>query len=169
MSYQDIAPTAARTFRRNRVKLVTVDRAEDLMDLVAASSAESTFLRFHTGMPELRPTMARRLAQTPSLGLRNWRGKLVAEARYARTGDREADVAILVSDKYQGRGLGLALLAVAFQQAAHEGFESLTADVLGSNDAVLNLMAKLAPVETIGYEDGSRTVRMPLTAVAAAA
>lgn len=169
MTYRDIARTAPRTFRRNRLRLVTVDRPQDLIDLVASCSPESRFLRFHTGMGALRPTMAEQLASTPSLGLRNWRGRLVADARYTRTCDDEAEMAILISDKYQGRGLGLALLAVLYTRAADDGITTLTASVLNSNDAIIGLMEKLTPVETVGFEDGARKVRIPLEPVSLAA
>lgn len=169
MTYQDIARTAQRTFRRNRLRLVTVDDPQDLIRLVASCSPESRFLRFHTGMAALRPTMAAQLAETPALGLRNWRGRLVAEARYMRTLADEAEVAILITDKYQGRGLGLALLAVLYACAADEGITCLTANVLNSNEAIIGLLEKLTPVQTVGFEDGARKLRLPLEPAAVAA
>ena len=169
MKYHQIARTARRTFRRNHVRLVPVNRAKDLIELVDSCSPQSRLLRFHTGMPALRPSMAEQLAATPSLGLRNWRGRLVADARYTRTHDDEAELAVLISDKYQGRGLGLALLAVLFERAHADGVRVLNAEVLNSNDAMVRLLEKLAPVETIGFEDGARRLRIPLEPVALAA
>lgn len=168
MTYRDIAHTAPKTFRRNLLRLVLHDDPQDLIDLVASCSPQSRFLRFHTGMAALRPTMAEQLAATPSLGLRNWRGHLVADARYTRTHDDEAEFAILISDKYQGRGLGLALLAVLFERAHDDGVTVLNAEVLNSNDAMVRLLEKLAPVETVGFEDGARRLRIPLEPVALA-
>jgi acetyltransferase len=120
-------------------------------------------------MAALRPTMAAQLAETPALGLRNWRGRLVAEARYMRTLADEAEVAILITDKYQGRGLGLALLAVLYACAADEGITCLTANVLNSNEAIIGLLEKLTPVQTVGFEDGARKLRLPLEPAAVAA
>lgn len=169
MNYHQIARQAPRTLRRNHVRLVCGLQAKDLIGLVDSCSPHSRFLRFHTGMPALRPSMAEQLAQTPALGLRNWRGRLVAEARYTRTHDDEAELAILISDKYQGRGLGLALLALLFERAHADGVRVLNADVLNSNVAMVRLLEKLAPVETVGFEDGARRLRIPLEPVALAA
>lgn len=169
MNYHQIARTAHRTFRRNRVRLVPVNRSNDLIDLVDACGPESRFLRFHTGMPALRPSMAEQLAATPALGLRTWRGRLVADARYTRTGSDEAELAILIADKYQGRGLGLALLAALFEQAYADGVRVLNAEVLNSNDAMVRLLEKLAPVQSVGFEQGARRLRIDLDAVALAA
>lgn len=166
MSYLEIAPSAPATFRRNRLRLVTVDDPQLLIGLVAACSQESLFLRFHTGMSELRPTMAEKLAATPGLGLLNSRGRLVADARYTQALNGEYELAVLIADKYQGRGLGSALLSVLLMQAADEGIETLTADLLASNDPMLALLEKLAPVESLGYEDGARRLRISLAPVA---
>jgi len=169
VSYHEIAATAARTFRRQGVRLVEGNQAQDLIDLVDMCSAESRFQRFHTGMPALRPAMAEQLATTASLGLRDRRGRLVADARYMPTRTGEAELAVLIADDYQGRGLGAALLAVLFQKAADEGREALSAEVLASNEAVIALLSKLAPVETVGHEQGARRLRIPLRTVELAA
>ncbi len=169
MHYHRIARTAPRTFRRNNVRLVPVNRSQDLIDLVDSCSAESLFLRFHTGMSTLRPAMAEKLAKTPSLGLRDRRGRLVAEARYIRTGGDEAELAVLIADRHQGRGLGLALLAVLFERAEADGVRTLKADVLNSNDTVTRLLKRLAPVQIVGVENGSKILRVELTPMMAVA
>ena len=166
MSYLEIAPTAPPTFRRNRLRLVTVDDPQLLIDLVAHCSQESLFLRFHTGMSELRPAMAEKLVQTPGLGLLNSRGRLVADARYIRALNGEYELSILICDKYQGRGLGSALLSGMLMQAADDGIDTLNADVLASNEPMLALLEKLAPGESLGYEDGARRLRLSLAPMA---
>ena len=174
MNYHLVAQDAPRIFRHTRLRPGPVDDAAELIDLVAACSEESRFMRFHTGMAELRPAMAEKLVSLAAergraIGLRTWRGRLVADARYTRITEREAEVAILVADKYQGRGLGKALLAVLFEAAEQDGIEALHAEVLGSNDAILHVLGSLAPMETTGFENGSRQVRMPLEVTVAAA
>jgi RimJ/RimL family protein N-acetyltransferase len=174
MTYRQKAQAAPRIFRRNRLRLIAVSDPADLIDLVAACSENSRYLRFHTGMPDLRPAMAEQLASlTPeagqALGLRTWRGRLVAEARYTRTGTGEAEVAILIADRYQGRGLGTALLATVLERAAQDGITTLTAEILNGNEAILHVLQSLAPVETVGFADGCRQVRIPLGTMEAAA
>lgn len=171
MRYIEAAREAPRHFRRNRLRLVHVDDPADLVALVDRCSPDSRYLRFHTGMAALRPAMAAQLASHDgcALGLRTWRGDLVADARYTRTASGEAEMAVLVCDRFQGRGLGRALLAVLFEHAAAEGITTLSADALRSNEAIMHLLESLAPVEVIGSSEGSHQLLISLSEVAAAA
>lgn len=171
MRYTQAARDAATLFRRNRLHLVQVHDPDDLISLVAACSPESRYLRFHTGMAHLRPTAAAQLAVADgyALGLRTWDGDLVADARYIVTGDGEAELAILVADAHQGKGLGRALLAVLLEAAAGAGITTLTGYVLGSNDTIMGLLQSLAPMEVVESSEGSHQVRISLEEVAAAA
>jgi acetyltransferase len=143
MSYPEIAGAAPAVFRRNRLRMSPVNDPQAMIALVAASSEQSRFLRFHTGMPTLRPPMAEQLADISpprgkALGLWTSRKRLVAEARYIRLSDDLAEVAILIADAYQGRGLGVALLADIYQRAADDGSAALHGEVLSSNDAMVH-------------------------------
>jgi acetyltransferase len=83
---------------------------------------------------------------------------LVAERRNPETGEpevlavgrlmkihgtSEAEVAVLVSDKWQGRGLGKELLARLLIVGADEKLTKLTADILPDNRDVMRLCEKL--------------------------
>ena len=46
------------------------------------------------------------------------------------------------------------------------GIDTLNADVLASNEPMLALLEKLAPVESLGYEDGARRLRLSLAPMA---
>lgn len=175
MGYTEIAQRAPQVYRANRMKQVVIgpDDADDLISLVADCSPENRALRFHTGMAQLRPTMAHQLADLDpedgvALGLRTRRGKLIADARYTRIAPQVAEAAVLVADRYHRRGLGESLLASVFQRAADDGVTSIHAHVLPSNEAALDLMAKLAPVHDVGFSDGARQLCMPLTAAGCA-
>jgi acetyltransferase len=58
-------------------------------------------------------------------------------------GTREAEAAVLVSDKWQGRGLGKELLSRLQVVGADEKLEKLTADILPDNRDVMRLCEKL--------------------------
>lgn len=87
-------------------------------------------------------------------------GSLVGVARYIKTKVRnsdtnvknEAEVAIIVSDAWQGKGLGTALLQRLVKRAAEEGVEYFLALVLESNTSATELFVNLVP-------DMARTVR----------
>ncbi|MGB0120844.1 MAG: GNAT family N-acetyltransferase [Solirubrobacterales bacterium] len=79
-------------------------------------------------------------------------GSLVGVARYIRTNRNEAEVAITVSDMWQGRGLGTSLLKRLVQRAADNGIDYFLALVLVDNTSAKELFENLVP-------DMSRTVR----------
>jgi acetyltransferase len=56
---------------------------------------------------------------------------------------REAEVAVIVSDAYQGRGLGKELLARLLLFGADEKLERLTAEILPENRSVMRVCEKL--------------------------
>ncbi len=58
-------------------------------------------------------------------------------------GTREAEVAVLISDQWQGRGLGKELLARLLMVGADEKLERLTADILPDNRDVMRICEKL--------------------------
>jgi acetyltransferase len=83
---------------------------------------------------------------------------LVAEQRNTETGEAEilgvgrlskihgtseAEVAVLISDKFQGRGLGKELLARLLIVGADEKLSKLTADILPDNRDVMRVCEKL--------------------------
>lgn len=65
--------------------------------------------------------------------------EIVAHAACLRTAGREAEVAFLVSDAWQGRGIGPIMLAWLAEAAATGGIETLTADVLPANHRMLSV------------------------------
>ena len=167
--YRHHAEQAPKLLKKQRLRVspLTLNDTEDLIALVERCSPESRFLRFHTGMAALRPSMAEQLVDVDNglaLGVRSRRGRLIAEGRYTIIDDGVAEVAVLVADDCQGRGVGRALLALLFTHAADNGVTSLHAEVLPSNDAILKVLSDLAPIETLGVRDGIRQLCMPLGA-----
>jgi GNAT superfamily N-acetyltransferase len=119
-------------------------------------SPESFQRRFHGG--RLAPSLLARLASldvgavcvvaAPPADP----GRLAAEARYVGTGSGTAELALTVSDAYQGAGLGRRLLEALVQRAREDGLERLRAVVLLDNAAMLRLLQRYgwvlaAPVE----------------------
>ncbi len=70
--------------------------------------------------------------------------EILAVARMTRVhGTREAEVAIVVADKWQGRGLGKELLGRLLIVGADEKLERLTADMLPENRDIMRICEKL--------------------------
>lgn len=73
-------------------------------------------------------------------------GSPVGVARYVRTKVRnEAEVAIIIGDQWQGRGLATALLQRLVRRAASEGIEYFLALVLTDNTSATDLFENLVP------------------------
>jgi acetyltransferase len=69
---------------------------------------------------------------------------LIGVARYVLSNDNEsAEFAIVVSDSWQGRGIGKRLLAKLLEVARRRGVKRLYGDILGINRPMLELVRKL--------------------------
>ncbi|HWO94097.1 MAG TPA: GNAT family N-acetyltransferase, partial [Dehalococcoidia bacterium] len=70
--------------------------------------------------------------------------RIVGIARYDRSPDtKQAEVAVLVHDAYQQRGLGTAMLTTLADIARENGIETLEADVLPYNQRMLEVLLHL--------------------------
>lgn len=66
--------------------------------------------------------------------------RIVGVARYDRTGDDEAELALIVEDRLQHRGIGSALFWALVAVARARGVKRLTAEVLAENRRMLDLL-----------------------------
>ena len=137
---------------RVRVRPIEATDTVELQRAFALLSERSRYTRFMTGTPALSDRVARSLtdvdhrdhealvALAVSSGTAG-RCDIVAVARYVRFPEAptEADLAITVSDQWQGRGLGRALLARLGARARAVGIVRFTVDVLLENAPMLAL------------------------------
>ncbi len=73
-------------------------------------------------------------------------GSIVGVARYVRTKQRnEAEVAIIIGDDWQGKGLATAMLQRLVRRAAAEGIDYFLALVLTGNTSATELFEGLVP------------------------
>lgn len=92
---------------------------------------------------------------------------IVAVARYVRLVDdpRTADVAVVVADPLQGRGLGSALVDELAQEAVRRGITHFSATMLSENHAALRLMSRLSRSLEQGHDaSGQRELTARLVA-----
>jgi GNAT superfamily N-acetyltransferase len=86
--------------------------------------------------------------------------RMIAEGRYVRSGDDPfPDVAIMVDEEYQGRGIGTFLLKYLAEVAKERGIEGFRADVLTSNSPMLKIVERLPYVSHSSFEDGVSAIR----------
>lgn len=88
-------------------------------------------------------------------------GEIVGVARFDRVAPDAAEVAVVVEDARQGKGLGRILLDRISRAAAERGISHLTATMLSQNDVAVS-MARSVP-GTVFSSDGSQTrARIPI-------
>ncbi|GAA1634580.1 GNAT family N-acetyltransferase [Catellatospora bangladeshensis] len=90
--------------------------------------------------------------------------RLVAVGRYERLGEgaHEAEVAFVVEDAYQGRGVGSVLLEHLAAAAAEAGITRFVAEVLPENGAMLRVFTDAGYEVTRRYADGVVTLTFPV-------
>src|SRR3954453_6516114 len=130
-------------------------------------SAETVYRRFFTVRSDLTPTEGSRfvpvdypdrVAIVAELG-----GEMVAVARYDRLPDTdEAEVAFVVEDAHQGRGLGSVLLEHLAAAARERGIGSFLAEVLPGNRRMVGVFTDAGYVARREYGDGVVRLSFPI-------
>jgi len=93
---------------------------------------------------------------------------LIGVGRYEPSGEPHvAEVALVVEDGWQGRGLGAILLDAVTAAAEARGVLGFRADVLADNYRMLRLLATRTLVEERRTEDGVTVIRFRRPAAAA--
>ena len=148
-------------------------RAEDapaLRRLVGRSSERSIELRFFGPVKELSEEEARRFAEVDgkdrfalvALDPED-EDEIVAVVRYEREGDTDgAEYAVLVEDRFQGRGLGSGLTRCLIEGAKERGIRRLHALVLRENGRMLRLLQSLGLTERKRWENGLEHIEIEL-------
>ena len=133
-------------------------------------SPESRYLRFFTGAPELDPELLRYLTEVDQRDHVAWIAVNRAApgepglgiARWVRLADapKTAELAITVVDKFQGLGLGAALLRILVARAEEEGIETLRAIVLPDNHRFVRWFQRLGA--RTEFHDGAYQLDLPV-------
>lgn len=88
--------------------------------------------------------------------------EIVGVARYDETGPGVAEVALVVEDAWQGRGIGSRLLWRISAAARRYGLEAFEAEVLGENRPMMGLLHVLSENLETRIEDGLYIIRIEL-------
>lgn len=145
--------------------------APALQRLVGRSSERSVELRFFGPLKKLNDGMARRFAEVDgedryalvALDPED-EGEIVAVVRYEREGASrdDAEYAALIEDRFQGRGLGLALTRRLVEDARQNGIRCLHALVMRGNTRMLKLLRALELPERRYWDGGAEHIEIAL-------
>ncbi|HLI25222.1 MAG TPA: GNAT family N-acetyltransferase, partial [Acidimicrobiales bacterium] len=131
------------------VRPIVPGDAEGIDALHQRLSAETIYFRFFTPLPKLSPKMLEHLVNVDyreRMALVGILGdEIIGVARYERLptpapdGGSQAEVAFLVDDAHQGRGIGSMLLEHLAAAAEDAGISRFVADTLPDNQRMLRV------------------------------
>ena len=110
-----------------------------VLELLRSLSVHSRAMRFATSAVHL-PSAARAAVEHPGVIAFAPARRCVGHTWYVRTTERRAEVAVVVADRYQRRGLGTILLRQLAEIAASCGIDVLEAYVLFENVRMTDLL-----------------------------
>lgn len=162
--------TAVLPTSRVSIRAVASGDEDRLRRMFSRLSGDAIYRRFHLPYPRVPEWMSSYLADEERFGGRSLVAavgdEVVGHAMYAvQENDREAEMAIVVEDRWQARGVGTRLLYRLAADARSRGIEVFDYEILGENRAALRLIS--AVFATFGAEHGGGycTVSAPLQAV----
>ncbi|MEU9733700.1 GNAT family N-acetyltransferase [Streptomyces sp. NPDC048002] len=150
-----------------RVRPISVDDAERLVSFYEQVSDESKYYRFFAPYPRLSAKDVHRFTHhdfVDRVGLAaTIGGEFIATVRYDRIGPGgrpasapadEAEVAFLVQDAHQGRGVASALLEHIAAVARERGIRRFAAEVLPANTKMIKVFTDAGYTQKRSFEDG---------------
>ncbi|MFK0293945.1 GNAT family N-acetyltransferase [Streptomyces sp. NPDC090442] len=157
-----------------RIRPITPDDAERLVSFYEQVSDESKYYRFFAPYPRLSDRDVHRFTHhdyVDRVGLAaTVGGEFIATVRYDRIDarglpakspeDDQAEVAFLVQDAHQGRGVASALLEHVAAVARERGIRRFAAEVLPANTKMIKVFTDAGYTQKRTFEDG--VVRLEL-------
>ncbi|WP_407836884.1 GNAT family N-acetyltransferase [Streptomyces sp. DSM 116496] len=151
-----------------RIRPITTDDAGRLVSFYEQVSDESKYYRFFAPYPRLSDRDVHRFTHhdyVDRVGLAaTIGGEFIATVRYDRIGadgrsatgpSDEAEVAFLVQDAHQGRGVASALLEHIGAVARERGIRRFAAEVLPANSKMIKVFTDAGYQQKRSFEDGS--------------
>ncbi|WP_303631841.1 GNAT family N-acetyltransferase [Streptomyces somaliensis] len=158
-----------------RIRPITADDAERLVSFYERVSDESKYYRFFAPYPRLSARDVHhfthhdhvdRVGLAATVG-----GEFIATVRYDRIDAAgrpatapadEAEVAFLVQDAHQGRGVASALLEHIAAVARERGIRRFAAEVLPSNTKMIKVFTDAGYTQRRSFEDGAVRLHLDL-------
>ncbi|MGW3206764.1 bifunctional acetate--CoA ligase family protein/GNAT family N-acetyltransferase [Streptomyces sp. NPDC001135] len=150
-----------------RIRPITIDDADRLVSFYEQVSDESKYYRFFAPYPRLSAKDVHRFTHhdfVDRVGLAaTVGGEFIATVRYDRIGADglpasapadEAEVAFLVQDAHQGRGVASALLEHIAAVARERGIRRFAAEVLPANTKMIKVFTDAGYTQKRSFEDG---------------
>lgn len=154
----------------SHLRPIRPDDAAGLIAFHSRLSERTVYYRFFAPYPRLSDRDVERFTHVDYDG----RGALVATigdaiigvVRYDRVSDDEAEVAFVIEDEHQGRGLGTIFLEHIAQAARERGVRRFVAEVLPENTRMIEVFQHAGYTATTAREDGFAALSFDITPTA---
>jgi acyl-CoA synthetase (NDP forming)/ribosomal protein S18 acetylase RimI-like enzyme len=160
------ADVLLRDGRTAHIRPIRGEDAELLVDFYARVSDQSKYYRFFSPMPELSPKDVKRFTEVDHVSRVAFvlllSGRMIAVGRYDVVRPGDAEVAFLVEDQHQGRGIAQVLLEHLAQAARERGVERFVAEVLPDNSRMIQTFRDAGYRVASEYEDGVIVLEFPI-------
>jgi GNAT superfamily N-acetyltransferase len=167
------APAALRDGSRVRIRQWHRSDTDLLLRAFERLSPESRYRRCLSSIRELSGPELRNLTQLDHhdheamIAVDELTGEGIGIARYVRDPRRPevAELALTVTDDWQGRGVGTLLLEVICARAREGGITRFAALMLAANRTMMDLLEQLGPVRIVDRDVSTVEVEVPNPAV----
>ena len=140
--------------------------AELLVKMYSRVSDRSKYYRFFSPMPTLSERDVARFTQVDHQDRVAFvlllRDEMIAVGRYDVVAPGEAEVAFLVEDEHQGRGIAQLLLENLAQAGRERGVEKFVAEVLPDNNAMIQTFRDAGYRVVSAFDEGVLTLEFPI-------
>ncbi len=149
-----------------RLRPIVPADAQKLVAFYERVSPESKYLRFFAPYPRLSARDVRRFTEVDYVDrvafILTLGDEMIGVGRFDRTEDDRAEVAFLVEDAHQGRGIAQLLLEHLAEAARERGITGFVAEVLPENRRMAQVFADAGYRVSKGMEDGVLSVEFPI-------
>ena len=160
------ADVLLRDGRTAHIRPIQPIDAELLVDFYSRVSDESKYYRFFSPMPTLSERDVIRFTQVDHVDrvafILTVSGEMIAVGRYDVVKPGEAEVAFLVEDKHQGRGIAQLLLEHLAQAGRERGVDRFVAEVLPDNHKMIHTFRDAGYRVASEYEEGVMVLEFPI-------
>lgn len=147
---------------------IRADDVEQIRSLHSRLSPQTIYFRFFSPLPRLPEAQLHHLVEVDYYDrfalVAELDGQVVAVVRYDRQRDpTAAEVAFVVEDRHQGRGLATVMLEHIAAVARSNGIERFVAETLPDNRAMMDVFRHVGFEVTSHFDGGVIDISFPLT------
>src|SRR4051812_21337907 len=160
------ADVVLRDGKTAHIRPIRPDDAQLLVDFYDRVSDRSKYYRFFSPMPHLSDRDVNRFTHVDHdqrvAFVLTLQGQMIAVGRYDVVKPGEAEVAFLVEDQHQGRGIAQILLEHLAQAARERGIERFVAEALPDNQRMIQTFRDAGYRVVSAYDEGVLHLEFPI-------